>query len=82
MVNNSQIFVCVFVCVSARICVQTAGQAPVSSLLVAKGNSRRQPCWLPTDLTLTPEVNTQCVCACACAFAGFITAYVTDWWSQ
>lgn len=72
--------VCDHVCVSVCVFLRTAGPAPSLFLLVAKGNSRLQPCWLPTDLTLTPEVNTHS--ACVCVFLGFITAYGADWWSR
>jgi len=50
--------VCVCVCVYVCALVRKAVPATVTFLFVAKGNSRLQPCWLPTDLTLTPEVNT------------------------
>lgn len=63
-------------CVSVRVFVWAAGPAPASFLLVGKGNSRLQPCWLPTDLTLTPEVNTLVlVCVCVCR----IYHSICDW---
>lgn len=66
----------VFVCVSVRVFVWAAGPAPASFLLVGKGNSRLQPCWLPTDLTLTPEVNTL-VLVCVCVLR--IYHSICDW---
>lgn len=41
---------------------RTAGLALVRFLLIANGSSRLQLCWLPTDLTLTPKVNTLFMC--------------------
>lgn len=64
--------VCSFMCVFFR--------AAVSIVLVAKGNSRLELCWLPTRLTLTPKVNT--LYKCVRGFIGFIATYVTDWWPQ
>lgn len=43
--------------------LETAGPAPVTFHLAAKGNRGLQPFWLPTDLTLTHEVNAVCVCS-------------------
>lgn len=61
-----------------------AGLGSVSFHLVAKGNSRLLHCWLPTDLTLTPEVNPLLVCLCVCVkiYHNICVTVTSDWSSQ
>lgn len=62
-----------------RACFSKQQVLPQSaSFLWPRATAGSSPVVLHTVVTLTPKVNTVCMCV----FSGFITAYVTDWWSQ